>query len=73
MTWRSLPDIPEPEASPGYARIIAAVVVPGLLVGLLLWWGHIVAAVILGVLAFSVLAASAASRRVRDRIEVIAG
>ncbi len=72
MRWRSLPDIPESEASPGYARIIAAVVVPGFLVSLLLWWGHVVAAAILGVLAFSVLAAAAASRRVRDRIEAIA-
>jgi len=71
VTWRNIPNIPDSEELP-YARIVAAVVVPALLVSLLLWLGHIVAAVILAGVAVFMVAASAASRRVRAGVETIA-
>ncbi len=70
MTWRSVPDVPDSDGLP-YARIVAAGLVPALLVSLLLWLGHIVAAVILAGVAVSVVTASVASRRVRAGVEAI--
>ena len=80
MNWRSLPEVHVSTELPHarseklpHARIVGAVLVPVLLIGLFLWLGHIVAAVVLGVLAVTVLAASAASRQVRAGVEAIAG